>query len=76
MIARCIKPTYTWEGDGKQHPFCHVKVGEVYYFRREGDTFWFDFQKNKNYFGITSCERGLNKKYFYEMFEEVAEMHE
>ena len=33
--AKCIKETYTWVGDGKQHPFPYVKLGLVYVFHKE-----------------------------------------
>ena len=28
--AKCIKETYTWDGDGKQHKFPYVKNGYMY----------------------------------------------
>jgi hypothetical protein len=41
--AKCIKETYTWDGDGKQHKFPYVKVGLVYVFDVEftpKPTYW------------------------------------
>lgn len=29
IYAKCIKETYTWEGDGKQHKFSKVIEGHV-----------------------------------------------
>lgn len=33
--AKGIKETYTWVGDGEQHPFPYVKAGLVYVFNKE-----------------------------------------
>ena len=76
IYAKCIKETYTWEGDGKQHKFSKVIEGHVYGFDKIGNTYWIipeacsvkDFADN----GFTSCvARGLEKKYFNEMFKIV-----
>ena len=32
VLVKCIKETYTWEGDGKQHKFSKVKLGHEYAF--------------------------------------------
>ena len=76
IYAKCIKETYTWEGDGKQHKFSKVIEDHVYGFDKIGNTYWIipeacstkDFADN----GFTSCvARGLEKKYFNEMFKIV-----
>lgn len=77
IIAKCIKDTYTWEGDGKQHKFSKVVEGHIYGFTKIEDTYWIvpevcsteDF-KNANGF-IDGVARGLKGKYFNEMFEIV-----
>lgn len=76
IYAKCIKETYTCEGDGKQHKFSKVIEGHIYGFDKIGNTYWIipeacsakDFTDN----GFTSCvARGLEKKYFNEMFKIV-----
>ena len=76
IYAKCIKETYTWEGDGKQHKFSKVIEGHIYGFDKIGNTYWIipevysakDFTDN----GFISCvARGLEKKYFNEMFKIV-----
>lgn len=76
VLAICIKETYTWEGDGKQHRFSKVKKGHCYTFDKIGDEYWIDplLSANKEdivdshgYFDGVS--RGLNEKYFKEMFK-------
>ena len=37
ILAICIKETYTWGRDGKQHPFGKVKKGHCYAFDKIGD---------------------------------------
>ena len=78
ILAKCIKTTYTWDGDGEQHTFPNVKVGHIYGFDRDRDgTYWIDptlastedFQ-NKHGF-IKAVERGVCGRYFKEMFELV-----
>lgn len=34
IYAKCVKETYTWEGDGKQHKFSKVIEGHIYGFKR------------------------------------------
>ena len=69
IYAKCIKETYTWEGDGKQHKFSKVIEGHIYGFDKIGNTYWIipdscsaeDFMDN----GFISCVGyGLEKKYF------------
>ena len=76
IYAKCIKETYTWEGDGKQHKFSKVIEGHIYGFDKIGNMYWIipeacsaeDFMDN----GFISCvSRGLEKKYFNEMFKIV-----
>ena len=76
IYAKCIKETYTWEGDGKQHKFSKVIEGHIYGFDKIGNTYWIipeacsveDFMDN----GFINCvARGLEKKYFNEMFKIV-----
>lgn len=76
IYAKCIKETYTWEGDGEQHKFSKVIEGHIYGFDKIGNTYWIipevcsakDFADN----GFISCVgRGLEKKYFNEMFKIV-----
>ena len=76
IYAKCIKETYTWEGDGKQHKFSKVIEGHIYGFDKIGNTYWInpeacsaeDFMDN----GFISCvARRLEKKYFCEMFKIV-----
>ena len=74
IYAKCIKETYTWEGDGKQHKFSKVIEGHVYGFNNIGNTYLIvleacsteDFM---DYNGFIDCVgRCLEKKYFDEMF--------
>jgi len=72
--AKCIKETYTWEGDNKQHKFSKVVEGHVYGFNKIGNTYWIvpeasstDDFKDANGF-INGAARGLEKKYFDKMF--------
>ena len=49
--AKCIKETYTWDGDGKQHKFPYVKNGLVYVFNVEVRTahekiYWLNIHHN------------------------------
>ena len=76
IYAKCIKETYTWEGDGKQHKFSKVIEGHIYGFDKIGNTYQIipeacfteDFMDN----GFISCVAcGLEKKYFSEMFKIV-----
>ena len=75
ILAKCIKETYTWEGDYKQYRFAKVVEGHVYGFNKIEDTYWIipeassiDDFKDTNGF-IDGVARGLEKKYFKEMFE-------
>ena len=77
--AKCIKETYTWDGDGKQHSFPYVKLGLIYVFNKEEQyepyrrtVYWLDKNKLPNpydYDFIDGCARGLESKEFNEMFE-------
>jgi hypothetical protein len=76
--AKCIKETYTWDGDGKQHSFPYVKLGLIYVFYTEhseiggGIVYWLDKTQLPNpqdYEFIDYCRRGLEEKVFKEMFE-------
>lgn len=77
--AKCIKETYTWEGDHKQHKFAKVVEGHVYGFTKIGDIYWLvpeacsteDFMDHNGLF-IDGTARGLEKKYFDEMFKIVS----
>ena len=77
--AKCIKETYTWDGDGEQHKFPYVKLGLVYTFDIEygccgRKTYWLDktvLSNKQDYEFIDYCKRGLETKYFNEMFEIV-----
>lgn len=79
--AKCIKETYTWEGDGEQHKFPYVKLGLVYTFDVEftpeftpSPTYWLNksLLPNKQDYEFIDCtRRGLETKYFYEMFEVI-----
>lgn len=78
IYAKCIKDTYTWEGDGKQHKFSKVVKGHIYGFNKIENTYWIDPEasstddfKDANGF-IDGVARGLKKKYFDEMFEIVS----
>lgn len=78
IYAKCIKETYIWEGDGKQHKFSKVIGGHVYGFNKVGNTYWIvpearsteDFMDRDGF--INAVARGLEKKYFNEMFEIVS----
>lgn len=75
IYAKCIKETYTWEGDNKQHKFSKVVEGHVYGFTKIGDIYWLvpeaactkDFMDHNGF--INCVGRGLEKKYFDEMFK-------
>lgn len=73
--AKCIKETYIW--DGKQHKFPYIKVGLVYVFDVENTTeptYWLNksLLPNKHEYDFIDCvSRGLEEKYFNEMFEKV-----
>ena len=75
IYAKCIKETYTWEGDNEQHQFSKVIKGHVYAFNKIGNTYWLvteasstnDFADNNGF--IDCLGRGLEQKYFNEMFE-------
>ena len=79
--AKCIKETYTWVGDGKQHPFPYVKLGLVYVFNKEvkynpyrRTVYWLDKTRLPNpqdYDYIDCVGRGLETREFKEMFELV-----
>lgn len=78
ILAKCIKTTYTWEGDGKQHTFPNIKVGHIYCFDRDREgTYWIDptlvstkdFRDEHGF--IKATARGVCKQYFKEMFELV-----
>lgn len=79
VIAKCIKETYTWDGDGEQHVFPYVKYGLIYVFYKEEQyepihrtVYWLDKNKLPNsydYDFIDGCARGLETKEFNEMFE-------
>ena len=78
ILVKCIKETYTWEGDGKQHKFSKVKLGHVYAFTETCGTYWIDAFASpdrkdfENEDGFIQCvKRGLDKKYFNEMFERL-----
>lgn len=75
IYTKCIKETYTWEGDNEQHKFSKVVKGHVYVFNKIENTYWIDHEasstddfKDANGF-IDGVARGLKKKYFDEMFE-------
>ena len=78
--AKCIKETYTWVGDGEQHHFPYVKFGLVYVFDKEEEykprrrtIYWLDKTQLPNPqdydYIVDCCCRGLETKYFMEMFE-------
>lgn len=77
ILAKCIKETYTWEGDHEQHRFSKVIGGHVYGFKKIGDIYWLvpeaastkDFMDHNGF--IDCVGRGLEKKYFDEMFKIV-----
>ena len=75
IYAKCIKETYTWDGDGEQHRFPKVVEGHIYAFDRIKGIYWIvpkmsstdDFKDSD---GFISCvAHGLEQKYFNEMFE-------
>lgn len=78
VLAICIKETYTLERDGKQHRFSKVKKGHCYTFDKIGNEYWIDpllsankediVDSNGYYDGVS---RGLNERYFKEMFKLV-----
>lgn len=75
--AKCIKETYTWDGDGKQHKFPYVKNGLIYVFNIEVRSahekiYWLNKSLLPNphdFEFIDYCQRGLEEKNFKEMFE-------
>ena len=79
--AKCIKETYTWSWDGKQHPFPYVKLGLVYVFDKEEKyepyrrtVYWLDKTRLPNpqdYDYIDCVARGLETREFKEMFEVI-----
>ena len=75
VLAKCIKATYTCEGDGKQHKFSKVQLGHTYAFSETAGTYWLDVfasPDRKDFKGwVHACKRGLETKYFNEMFERV-----
>ena len=77
ILVQCIKETYTWDGDREQHKFCNVKKDHVYTFDKDSDgIYWIDpllsphkeDLVDKNGF-FQGCSRGIEEKYFKEMFE-------
>ncbi len=79
VLAVCIKETYTWEGDGKQHPFSKVKKGHLYTFDKDvNGMYWIDPLLSANKEDLLDKQgyfdgvgRGLQEKYFKEMFKLV-----
>ena len=78
VLAICIKETYTWERDGKQHRFSKVKKGHCYTFDRIGNEYWIDPLLSANKEDLLDKQgyfdgvgRGLQEKYFKEMFKLV-----
>ena len=73
--AKCIKETYTWEGDGKEHKFPYVKLGLVYTFDLDHKgVCWLDktvLPNKQDYEFIDYTRRGLEEKYFKQMFETI-----
>lgn len=72
ITAKCIKETYTWEGDGKQHIFHKVKLGHYYQFEKVDGVYWIDINNSDfaDSNGFIKCaNRGLEEKYFNEMFQ-------
>ena len=74
ILVRCIKETYTWEGDGEQHSFSKVKKGHNYIFDKRDGVYWLDKRiaaiiDGRESFNLTA--RGLEEKYFNEMFERI-----
>ena len=75
LKAQCIKETYDWEGE--EHHFSHVKIGFIYMFNKDKDgIYWLDksrlpnhkdFEDENGY--IDGCSRGLHKEQFCEMFK-------
>jgi len=78
IYAKCVKETYTWEGDNEQHRFTKVVESHVYGFDKVGNTYWIvpearsteDFMDRDGF--IDGVARGLDKKYFDEMFKIVS----
>jgi len=78
IYTKCIKETYTWEGDNAQHYFTKVVKGHIYGFNKIGDTYWIvpeacstkDFMDHDGF--IDGVAHGLDKKYFNEMFEIIS----
>lgn len=76
ILARCKKVTYTWEGDGEQHTIDgRLVVGNVYAFDLEDGTYWLNRHKSPDVADFVNADgyiignlRGLQKKYFDEMF--------
>ena len=74
-IAKCIKETYIWDGDGQPHKFSKVKKGHIYSFYKENGIYWIDPQNSVDKADfmdsdgfIEACARGLEEKLFKEMF--------
>ena len=75
IYAKCIKDTYTWEGDGEQHRFSKVVEGHIYGFNKIGNIYWIvpegwsteDFIDKDGF--MNGIAHGLEKKYFDEMFD-------
>jgi len=78
IYAKCIKETYTWEGDNEQHKFSKVIKGHTYGFNKIENTYWIDpeacstedFMDRDGF--INAVARGLDKKYFDEMFKIIS----
>lgn len=76
ILVQCIKETYTWDGDGKEHKFCNVKKDHVYTFDKIGDEYWINPLLSANKEDLTDKDgffqgvsRGLDSKYFKQMFK-------
>ena len=73
--AKCIKETYIWEGDGEEHKFPYVKLGLVYTFDVDHEgVHWLDkdcLPNKQDYEFIDYTRRGLEEKYFKQMFEVI-----
>ena len=77
VLALCIKETYTWEGDGKQHRFSKVVKDHLYTFDKDSNgIYWInpilsfnreDLLDINGFFDGVS--RGLKERYFKEMFK-------
>lgn len=79
IVAECIKESYLWEGDGKEHKFPFVKKGNSYAFTLIDGTYWIDplESKDKQDFqdkdGFIQCTRhGVDRKYFNQMFKIIS----